>query len=105
MNQNITVIARVRAKPGKEKELREALLALVEPTRAEASCGNYDLHESIERPGLFFFHENWSSKDGLAQHFETPHIKNTLAKTEALLAEPFEIHALSMISQPEVSRK
>ena len=105
MNQSVTVIARVRAKSGKEKELREVLLGLVAPTRAEAGCLNYDLHESVDRPGLFFFYENWTNPAEMARHFETLHVKEALKKAETLLAEPLEIQNLSLISRPEFKPK
>ena len=41
----VTVIAHMRAKPGKEQELREALEALIHPTSQEEGYVNYDLHE------------------------------------------------------------
>jgi hypothetical protein len=41
----LTVIARMHAKPGKEQELRDALVALVEPTSKEKGYVNYDLHQ------------------------------------------------------------
>ena len=44
----VTVIAFHRAKPGKEDDLREALLSLCDPTRAEKGCINYDLHVSAD---------------------------------------------------------
>jgi quinol monooxygenase YgiN len=43
MTAKVTVIAYHRAKPGKEGALREALLAVCAPTRAEKGCINYDL--------------------------------------------------------------
>jgi quinol monooxygenase YgiN len=97
MNPYVTVIARFRSKPGKEKDLRAELLALVAPTRAEDGCVNYDLHESNETPGLFFFYENWTTAASLARHLDTQHIKKMLGQTSDLLAEPIEIHQLTML--------
>lgn len=57
----LTVIAHMRAKPGQEQALRDALLALIAPTQAEDGYVNYDLHESVEEPGLFYFYENWET--------------------------------------------
>ena len=42
MTGKVTVIAYHRAKPGKEQGLREALLQVCGPTRAEKGCINYD---------------------------------------------------------------
>jgi quinol monooxygenase YgiN len=52
MQGKVTVIAYHRAKPGKEHALREALLAVCDPTRAEKGCINYDLHDSPDEPGV-----------------------------------------------------
>ena len=57
----ITVTATFQARPGKAKELHEALIGLLAPTRKEAGCINYDLHSSPEDPAKFLFHENWAS--------------------------------------------
>ena len=46
----LTVIARMRARAGKEQELRDALISLVEPTSKENGYVNYDLHQGVEDP-------------------------------------------------------
>ena len=58
MTVTVTVIAYHQAKPVKEAALRQALLAVCGPTRAEKGCLNYDLHVSPDDPGLLVFHEN-----------------------------------------------
>ena len=70
----LTVIAYLRAAPGKEDDLRAALESLVEPTRREAGYVNYDLHEDVEHPGTFFFYENWESAAHLDAHLTAPHL-------------------------------
>jgi hypothetical protein len=46
----LTVIAFMRAAPGKREELKAALEALIEPTRQENGYVNYDLHQGVEYP-------------------------------------------------------
>lgn len=88
MTAKVTVIAFHRAKPGKEQALRNALLAVCGPTRAEKGCINYDLHVSPDNPGLLVFHENWASKADLDAHLASPHIDAFRAVAGDLLAEP-----------------
>lgn len=83
----LTVIAYMKAASGKEDELREALTSLVEPTNQEEGCLNYDLHESIEEPGLFFFYENWESAEHLEAHRSAPHLAGVIDKMDNLLDE------------------
>ena len=71
----LTVIAFMRAAPGKEDELRKELEALIEPTSQEAGYVIYDLHESVEQPGTLFFYENWESAEHLDAHLATPHLE------------------------------
>ncbi len=70
----LTVIAYMRAAPGKRDELRAALEALVEPTSREKGYVNYDLHQGTEDPDRFFFYENWESGEHLDAHLQTPHL-------------------------------
>jgi quinol monooxygenase YgiN len=70
----LTVIAFMKAAPGKEDELRQELTALIEPSRQEDGFVTYDLHESVEQPGAFFFYENWESAEKLDAHLATPHL-------------------------------
>lgn len=58
----LTIVAKIKAQPGAESIVRQALRQLIPPTLAEAGCLNYDLHRSIEDPTLFLFYENWDSE-------------------------------------------
>ena len=90
-DSNVTVVALLRAKKEQIDALRDELKGLIETTRAEPGCINYDLHESPDSPGLFMFHENWTSKQHLEDHLARPHLKAFLEKADALLAEPVQI--------------
>lgn len=81
----LTVIASMRAKPGKEQELRAALEALIEPTLAEAGNVTYALHQGADDPAVFYLYENWTGPDALAAHFATPHLSGLLPRTPELL--------------------
>ena len=87
----VTVIARIKAKTGEVQRVKEELLKLLAPTRAENGCINFDMHQGATDQSQFLFHENWTSKAALEAHFETPHIKNWLRVAEGLLAEPLEV--------------
>jgi quinol monooxygenase YgiN len=80
----VTVVATFEARPGKEAELKQALLSLFGPTRMEAGCINYDLHVSPENPAKFLFHENWTSKEFLDAHLKSPHIAALLPRVDEL---------------------
>ncbi len=81
----LTVIAYMRAAPGKRDELRAALEALIEPTSQEKGYVNYDLHQGTEDPDRFFFYENWESDADLDAHLDAPHLRDFAARMPELL--------------------
>lgn len=71
----VILTAIVKAKPDQVDAVKEALLSLVEPTRKEAGCLCYNLHQSKTDPTHFMFYEQWASKDALDAHGKSPHMK------------------------------
>jgi quinol monooxygenase YgiN len=86
--KTVTVVATFEARPGKETELRNALTALVAPTRTENGCLNYDLHVLPENPGRFLFHENWTTQAALDAHLQAPHVQALLPRVDELCSAP-----------------
>jgi quinol monooxygenase YgiN len=74
----LIIIAHFKAKPGQEAQLREELHRLLAPTREEAGCILYDLHESPADPSQFLFYEIWKSQADLDAHLQTPHLQGLL---------------------------
>jgi quinol monooxygenase YgiN len=89
--KQVTLIVTIKARPGKEAELRKALLGLIPPTRKEEGCINYDLHVAPDDPSKFLFYENWTTQAHLDQHGETPHIQNLVGRMDELCAEPLKL--------------
>lgn len=83
----LTVIANMKAKPGKEQELRQALEALIEPTSREEGFVNYDLHQAVDDPGTFYLYENWESEEALDKHLSAPHLQEFVGVMDDLLDE------------------
>ncbi|MGE3921203.1 MAG: putative quinol monooxygenase [Gammaproteobacteria bacterium] len=83
-----TVVCFLEAKPGKENELEEMLMSLIEPSLGEEGCVNYNLYKSHEDPTVFMFYENWLSKEALERHKQSAHIKIWHSKKSELLAIP-----------------
>lgn len=88
MAQLLSVLGQLKARPGKEEALRKVLLSLVEPTRAEDGCVQYDLHVHTSDPGRFVFYENWNSREHLDAHLASPHLIAAVATAGEWLTEP-----------------
>lgn len=77
----LTIVANIRAKAGKEDFVRTELEKLVEPTRREAGCIQYDLHVNDEDPCHFLFFENWENRELWQAHMESGHLGTFKAAT------------------------
>jgi quinol monooxygenase YgiN len=90
-NEKVTVVERLRAKPGMEDLVKLILQQLVAETRTEEGCLSNHVHESVTDPGVFLSVETWKNRDLLERHSETSHIEAFRRKAEELLAEPAEM--------------
>jgi quinol monooxygenase YgiN len=82
----VTLIVLLRSREGQQLLLEAELRALVNPTRKEEGCLQYDLHHSVEQPELFLLHEVWESRDHHTAHTRTPHFLRWNARKDALLS-------------------
>jgi len=96
--QKLTVLARIKAKAGREEEVLSEIRSLIAPTRAEAGCINYDLHRAQDDPALFCLYENWRSRKDLDEHLATPYLQAFLGKAPEMLAEPVDLSFWEMVS-------
>ncbi len=69
----LTVIAVLKAKEGKEKELENALSGIVNKVEAEEGTLAYALHRAKKEPGKFLFYEKYKDKAALSAHSSTPY--------------------------------
>lgn len=83
----LTVIANIKAKADKIEEVKAELLKLIDATREEAGCINYDLHQDNQNPAHFLFYETWQNQSALDKHAATPHFVNFKAATAGLMEE------------------
>lgn len=78
----IEVVAKIESLPESTAIVRNALIAMLEPTRRESGCIAYNLHESTDEKGVFVMIESWESQAHLDNHFQTEHMKKLLTALE-----------------------
>jgi quinol monooxygenase YgiN len=87
----IVFTATLKAKPGKEKELEDALVHMVSEVQNEEGALVYILHRVKDTPGLFTFYEKYKDQSAWEFHDLTPHMNALLKKLEFLLDEEIKI--------------
>lgn len=70
-----SVVAEVRAKPGKADELRAATLPLIDLVRSDPKNLVYFLQENREVPGHFVFYEIFASVEDFEAHNAMPYVQ------------------------------
>ncbi|MEM7497020.1 MAG: putative quinol monooxygenase [Pseudomonadota bacterium] len=88
----LAIVARIAPKPEHRDAARDALLAILAPTRAEPGCEQFDLHEG-EDASLYLV-ERWRSAAALTAHYEQPYVTRVFAAYEDWLAEPVTVTRL-----------
>ncbi|MDQ0738382.1 putative quinol monooxygenase [Pseudomonas sp. W4I3] len=91
------VIATLIAKPGQQAILETLLRELLEPTRQEPGCQQYDLHQDLQHPETFYMLERWSDDAALADHDQSAHIQNFRTKAADVI-EHFELKRLQFLA-------
>ena len=79
-----SVVAEVRAKPGKEAELRAATIPLIALVRSDPKNLVYFLQEDREAPGHFIFYEIFPNQADFDAHNAMPYVKAWFAKLPEL---------------------
>lgn len=92
----LTIVARITAKTEKIDLVKAELLKLIDITRAEKGCINYDLHQDNENPAHFLFYENWDSRELWQDHMGNQHLKDYMAATEGAV-EDFVLYEMTPI--------
>ena len=90
----LTIVAHITANPDKVEFVKSELEKLIDLTRAEAGCLQYDLHQDNENPAHFMFFENWESRDLWQTHMNGQHLTDYMAATEGAVAD-FTLHEMT----------
>ena len=93
MSSKLTIIAKIEAKKEKTDLVKFELLKLVEITRSEKGCIQYDLHQDNENSNVFIFFENWESRESWQDHMNNDHLKAYKEATEGFV-ENFTLHEM-----------
>jgi quinol monooxygenase YgiN len=93
----LTIVAHITAKSDRIELVKAELEKLIDITRAEAGCLQYDLHRDNENPAHFMFFENWESRELWQAHMNNQHLKDFLAATDGAI-DLLAIHEMSHLA-------
>jgi len=100
MTKPLTIVARIEAKKDSIELVKSELIKLIEPTRQEEGCLQYDLHQDNTASEIFIFYENWTNRELWQIHMATEHIKAYMEATEGAI-EDFTVYEMSQVDTGE----
>jgi quinol monooxygenase YgiN len=93
----VTVVAKLVVREDAVEAVKAELLKLIEPTRQEAGCIEYHLHQDNDDPKVFIFHENWQSMARLERHMASTHFQDYVAAVDGMIEEK-GVHKMTCIA-------
>jgi quinol monooxygenase YgiN len=96
-----SIIAEVKAKPGKEAELRAVTLPLIGHVRGDPKNLVYFLQENRERPGHFIFYEIFANREDFEAHNAMPYVKDWFTKLPDLAEGGVTVRRMEVLAMPK----
>ncbi|MCU7797194.1 MAG: antibiotic biosynthesis monooxygenase [Candidatus Thiodiazotropha sp. (ex Myrtea spinifera)] len=93
----LTIIANITVKTDNVNLVKTELEKLIDITRDEAGCLQYDLHRDNENPAHFLFYEHWESRELWQAHMDNKHLQDYLAATDGAVDE-FTLNEMTHIA-------
>jgi quinol monooxygenase YgiN len=87
---SVHVFIRLEARQGSEAELRDELLRVLGPTRAESGCLAIHAFESLGDPRIFHVHSEWVSEAAFDLHATLPHMVRFLEAAARCVSHPVQ---------------
>lgn len=78
----LTAFTFIHGLPGQAEGLKQHLLSLSAPTRAEDGAITYDLYQSVEHPDEFLRHEVWRDRPALEAHKASPPLRASFLRRQ-----------------------
>lgn len=95
---NVYLTAILKAVPAHREEVLAFLLAMVEASRKEEACIQYDLHQVNSDENQFIFYEIWKDQVGLDAHNQQAYIVEFGKVAEEKLQEAPQIIVMNKIA-------
>ena len=88
----LVVTAKIKIKPGTEKEFLDKVQPLIKGSRAEAGCVGYGLYKDTEEADSFMMIEQWQNPEIFEKHTASAHFKKFGEDAAPLMAAELGIN-------------
>jgi quinol monooxygenase YgiN len=89
--ENVHAVAHLHAHPDKTEELNSLLKSLLEPTRKESGCLQFNLLQNRDTPAEFAVVSEWLYEQAVQEHARTSYSQRAISMLPELLAAPMDL--------------
>lgn len=97
MSDTLYIFAEIKPKPEHFSDAQQAILNILDKTRAEIGCLSFNLFEAPDQDALYLF-EEWEDQSALDQHHAQPYTSAVFKAYEGWLAKPPRILPLNGVT-------
>ena len=98
-DENIVLFARLKVKKDAVEQAKQAALAIIEDSRREKGCVNYDFHQAIDDETVFMWHETWKNKAAIDAHGASKHFNIFSGQIKDLVEETLQITLTKLVGE------
>ena len=91
---SLFVFARISPKGEHFEDAKNAILNILQKTREEPGCFQFELHENNIEKSLFLY-EEWASESALEEHYQKPYTSEVFENYKEWLASPVDVVKMS----------
>lgn len=96
MTNTLFGFAKITPKSEHYSKAQDAILAIVDDTRAEAGCIQFTVLADTDQGHIFLF-EQWQNEEALKEHHGKPYTKAVMDHYDQWLAEPLRFETMTKL--------
>lgn len=93
----IKIIAKMTIQEDKVEACKNIIEDLVEATRKEDGCIQYQLFQDVRNTNVLTFIEEWQNNDAFKIHTKTEHFLNIMPKIKEMLEKDMEVSINTLV--------
>lgn len=90
------IFATITPKPEHYEQAKSAIKSILQDTRSESGCIQFDVHSDLENTRIFLY-EQWADEKALQDHYQQAYTKHVFKCYETWLAQPVDIKPLTLL--------
>ncbi|MDJ0684895.1 MAG: putative quinol monooxygenase [Alphaproteobacteria bacterium] len=98
MTGTLKIVARMIIAPERRNDVVPEMLTLVEDTRREPGCLQYDLLQGVDEPNVMVFVEEWESRELWEEHMNGAALRAFNQRVRAGAFANGEVHPVNQIA-------